>query len=540
MMKREFWIGVFVCLMTNSLVNAQAPVPVLKGELSMSLRQAIELALERNPDLEIQKIRLEQAREQINERKGNYDSLINFRTLAGRHDNVIASRFYPTGLYIDTEQLQSIGYESKTTMGGRFNVALDYRRLVSTSNTQTLSPQYSAVFNFTMTQALLRDFGRGIGMTQIRVAEKGKEIAEQNVYYRVSQLVHEVEEAYWSLTFLQQNLESRRRSLEFARGLLKQNEALLNAGRVAPVSVLQARSGVALHEEEVLTAESQMKKLEDRLKSLLRIDLATASINPVNTAEIQTVAFDPVRSMEDALERRPEFQALQREVERREIERKFAANQTRPRLDATVQYGVAGLAGTPNPTCLDPTYFFCEPVGSNVNGTVFADQKRPQDALTSMFSRRPFDAWSVEVKFQMPLGNRSAKSRLVEADLELLEAQTRLRALRDQIESEIRDATRETLAAQKRIDASHQNVTFVEDQLEGTRRKFEAGLSSSYDVLQVLEEADKARTFEHKAVMDFNIGQSKLRLAEASTLEKYNIAIDFDTPRVPASGANTR
>lgn len=537
-MKRKFWIGVLLCLVSNSRVNAQAPA--LKGELSLSLRQAIELALERNPDLEIQKIRLDQAREQINERKGNYDSLINFRTLAGRRDNVIASRFYPTGLYIDTEQSQSISYESKTTMGGRFNIALDYRRLVSTSNTQTLSPQYSAVLNFTMTQSLLRDFGRGVGMTQIRVAEKGKQIAEQNVYYRVSQLVHEVEEAYWSLNFLQQNLDSRKRSLEFARALLKQNETLLNAGRVAPVSVLQTRSGVALHEEEVLTAESQMKKFEDRLKSLLRIDLSTASINPVNTPELQTVAFDPVRSVEDALESRPEFQALQREVERREIERKFAANQTRPRLDATVQYGVAGLAGTPNPTCLDPTFFFCEPVGSNVNGTVFADQKRPQDALTSMFSRRPFDAWTVEVKFQMPLGNRSAKSRLAEADLELLEAQTRLRSLRDQIESEIRDATRETLAAQKRIDASRQNVAFVEDHLEGTRRKFEAGLSSSYDVLQVLDEADKARTIEHKAVMDFNVGQSKLRLAEASTLEKYNIAIDFDARRRPASGTNAR
>jgi outer membrane protein len=538
MIKREFLVAVLLCFLSNSLVGAQSPA--LKGDLSLTVRQAIELALERNPDLEIEKIRLEQAREQINERKGDFDSLINFRTLAGRRDNVVASRFYPTGLYIDTEQAQSVGYESKTTMGGRLNVALDYRRLVSTSNTQTLSPQYSAVFNITMTQSLLRDFGRGVGTTQIRVAEKGKQIAEQNVYYRVSQLVQQVEEAYWSLTFLQQNLESRKRSLEFARGLLKQNEALLNAGRVAPVSVLQARSGVAMQEEEVLTAESQMKKFEDRLKSLLRIDLSSASITPVNSPELQTVSFDPVRSTGDALERRPEFQALQREVERREIERKFAANQTRPRLDVTAQYGVAGLAGRPNQTCLDPTYFFCEPVGNNVDGTVFADQKRPQDALSSMFSRRPFDAWTVEVKFQMPLGNRSAKSRLADADLELLEAQTRLRALRDRIESEVRDAVRETLAAQKRIDASRENVAFVEDHLEGTRRKFEAGLSSSYDVLQVLEEADKARTIEHKAVMDFNIGQSKVRFAEASTLEKYNIAIDFDPPKVPATSAIAR
>jgi outer membrane protein TolC len=548
MTKRAFWMGVLVCFVGNTLVRAQAPagtridlqISPLNGELSLTLRDAIDLALARNPNLAIEKIRLEQAREKINEQKGNYDSLINFRTLAGRHDNVVASRFYPTGLYIDSEQAQSVGYESKNQMGGRINVALDYRRLVSTSNTQTLSPQYSATLNVTLTQSLLRDFGREIGTTQIRVAEKEKEIAEQNIYHRVSQLIQQVEEAYWSLAFLRQNLEARKRSLKFARGLLEQNEALLSAGRVAPVSVLEARSGVAAHEEEELNAESQMKKFEDRLKVLLRIDLASASITPVNISEPQTVAFDPGRSVAAALRRRAEIQALQREVEQREIERKFAANQKKPRLDVTLQYGVAGLAGRPNPTCLDPTSPVCEPVGSNVNGTVFADEKTPKDAFASMLWRKPFDAWSVDVKFEMPLGNNAAKSRLAEADLQLLESNTRLRAARDQVESEIRDAMRETLAAQKRIDAARENVVFVEDQLEGTRRKFEAGLSSSYDVLQVLEEVDKARTIEYKAVMDFNIGQSKVRLAEASTLEKYNIAINLGAPSISTTGTIAR
>jgi outer membrane protein len=548
MTKRAFWMGVLLCFASNSLVRAQAPAGTrvdlessrLNGELSLTVRDAIELALARNPDLAIEKIRLEQAREKINEQRGNYDSLINVRALAGRHDNVVASRFYPTGLYIDTEQAQSVGYETKTPRGGRINVALDYRRLVSTSNIQTLSPQYSATLNVTLTQSLLRDFGLDIGTTQIRVAEKEKEIAEQNIFRRVSQLVQQVEEAYWSLTFLRQNLEARKRSLEFARQLLKQNEVLLTAGRVAPVSVLEARSGVAAHEEDVLTAESQMKKFEDRLKVLLRIDLASASITPVTTSELQTVAFDPARSVEAALLRRAEIQALRKEVEQREIERKFAANQTKPRLDVTVQYGVAGLAGRPNPTCLDPTAFPCEPAGSNVNGTVFADEKSPKDAFTRMFSPKPFDAWLVDVKFQMPLGNNTARSRLVEVDLQLRESNTRLRAARDQIESEIRDAMRETLAAQKRIDASRANVAFVEDELEGTRRKFEAGLSSSYDVLQVLDEVDKARTIEYKAVMDFNIGQSKVGFAEASTLEKYNIAIDFGAPNTSATGTIAR
>jgi outer membrane protein TolC len=153
------------------------------------------------------------------------------------------------------------------------------------------------------------------------------------------------------------------------------------------------------------------------------------------------------------------------------------------------------------------------------------DQTRPIEAVTSLFSHNPFGNWSVALKFQMPLGNRTANAQYSEANLRLLETSMRLRALRDQLEVEIRNAIRETIAARKRIDATRETVRFVEEQLEGTRRQFDAGLASSYDVLQVLDELDRARTAELRATMDFNIGQTRVRLAEGSVLEKYNVEV---------------
>jgi outer membrane protein TolC len=97
--------------------------------------------------------------------------------------------------------------------------------------------------------------------------------------------------------------------------------------------------------------------------------------------------------------------------------------------------------------------------------------------------------------------------------------------MRDQVEAEVRHAIRETLTARTRIDASRETVKFLEDQLGGTGRRLEAGLASSYDVLQVLDDLDRARTSERKAIMEFNVGQSKVRLAEASNLEKYHIEL---------------
>jgi outer membrane protein TolC len=509
----------------ESVVHIQLQRPSIEGNLFLSLNRAVELAVERNPALVVEKIRLEQAREKIQEEKGFYDPLLNLQTSIGRRDNVVASRFFPAGFYVDDEQGYGVNLEAKTYTGGRFSLGLDYKKLASSSNTQTLSPQYSANFAFTFTHALLRDFGWGVNMTRIRVAEKGEAIAASNLSQRVAQLIRQVEEVYWSLVFLLDDLELKKKSLEIAKELLRRNQDLLRAGRVAPVSVTEALAGVAAREEGVITAESEVKKFEDRLKLLLHLDMDKVRPALSDRPEREALLFDMEKSFERALKERPEIGALETELEQRELEQKFAANQTLPRLDLTAQYGMSGISGKPNPTCVDPTSIICVPVGNNVNDSIFAGQTRAKDAFDRFFTRSPFDNWSVQVKLQIPLWNRTAKAQLSEANLRLAETKTRLRVVRDQIAVEVRDAIRDTLTAWKRMEASRQTVRFLEEQLDGIRRRFEAGLTTSYDVLQVLDDLDKARSSENRAVMDYNVGQSKIRLAEGSLLEKYNVEV---------------
>jgi len=128
------------------------------------------------------------------------------------------------------------------------------------------------------------------------------------------------------------------------------------------------------------------------------------------------------------------------------------------------------------------------------------------------------------------LWNRTANAQLADANLRVGDTKVRLRAARDQIETEVRDAIRETLSAKKRIDAALETIKFVADQLDGSRKKFEAGLGSSYEVLQVVDDLERARSNENRAVLDYNVGQSKLRLAENSVLENFNIELK-KTPR---------
>jgi len=510
----------------------------LAGTLPLTLNGAVELALERNPNLVVEKIRVEQARGKIEEEKGNYDPVFNLRGTLSRKDNVVASRFYPTGLYVDSEQAQGIGLQSRLYTGARFGIDLDFKRLASTSNTQTLSPQYAATFAFTFLQPLLRDFGWGVNTTRLRVAQLGEPIAERTLAQRTGQLVQQVEEGYWSLLYLRQDLEVRKNSFFIAQELLRRSEDLFKAGRVAAVSVLEARSGMAAREEALIVAEREYNKFEDRLKLLLNLDPGKTNVSLLDLPNKEPVALDSAKSVELALKQRPEIQALQLELEQRDLEQKFAANQTLPRLDITAQYGMNGISGRPNKTCTDPR--LADPitgvcpenlqVGNSVDGSIFKGERRPKDAFDKFFTHNPFDNWSVELKLQIPLWNRTANAQLSEANLRLNESKVRLRAARDQIETEVRDAVREVITAKRRMEAALETIKFVEDQLDGSRKKFEAGLGSSYEVLQVVDDLEKARSNENRAVLDYNVGQSKLRLAESTVLAHFNIELK-KTPR---------
>ena len=146
----------------------------LAGEVRLSLNRSVQLALESNPELVVEKLRIEQAEAGVEEQKGFYDPVLDVSGLRGRRDNVIASRFFPTGEFVEEDTIYGASLNGLTRMGSRYGVDLSYQRQFSTSNIQSLSPQNAATLNFTFNQPLLRDFGSEVALTRLRVAQRAQ------------------------------------------------------------------------------------------------------------------------------------------------------------------------------------------------------------------------------------------------------------------------------------------------------------------------------------------------------------------------------
>ncbi len=497
----------------------------LTGDVSLSLSRSIELALETNPELVVEKLRVEQARVGIEEEKGFYDPVFDASGRVGRRDNVVASRFFPTGLFVEKDTIYGARLNGITHMGSRYGLNLNFHRQFSTSNTQSLSPQYAATMDLTFSQPLLRGRGSEVVLTRLRVAQREHEISEESLAIRVSTVIFQVVQAYWNLVFLREDLEVRRTSMALAQALLEQSESLLSAGRIAPVSVHEARAGMFERQEDVIRFQNEVARADDQLKALLNADLSTVTLIPRDPLEDMVTDLDAERSFDRAVGERPELSQLRTEIKQRQQETLFASNQIRPRLDLNLQYGMSGLSGRPNNTLVNPTALDFVTAGDTVAGSVFADITRPLGAFNRFFSGEGFDNWSVELRLELPLRNRTAKARLADANLSLRESQVRLQTTEGQVMMQIRDAMRTLSTARQSIDASRGAIRAVEEQLIAVRSRFEAGLTTSYEVLAVLDLLARARTRELRALMEQNIAQAALQMSEGSIMEEYNVEV---------------
>ena len=497
----------------------------LEGEVRLSLNRSIELALENNPGLVVEKLRVEQASAGIEEERGTYDPVFDISGLVGRRDNVIASRFFPTGEFVEEDTIYGARLNGITHLGSRYGIGLNYQRQLSTSNTQSLSPQYGATMDLTFSQPLLRDFGRGVALTELRIAQSEQEISEENLAIGVSAAIFQVVQSYWNLVFVREDLEVRRTSLALAEALLEQNESLLGSGQVAEVSVYEARAGVFERQEDVIRFENEVARAEDFLKVLLYADLETVSLIPGDVLEESSGDVNPGQSYDRAVTRRPEILSLQTEIEQRGHEANFATNQTRPRLDLNLQYGMSGLSGRPNSTFVNPDSPELGRAGDTVAGSVLAGITRPLGAFRRFFSGDGFDSWSVELRMELPIRNRTANARLSEATLRERESKATLAAVRERVVLEVRDSLRNLATAGQSMDAAREGIRAVEEQLIATRVRFDAGLTTSYEVLRVLDSLAQARRRELRALVDHNVAWPALKLAEGSILEEYNVQV---------------
>jgi outer membrane protein TolC len=298
------------------------------------------------------------------------------------------------------------------------------------------------------------------------------------------QLQREAANAYWKWVAAGRQLAIAEGLLELARTRQKALDAQVDAGATEAIKKVDNQRLVLSREAKVVSAQQKLDKAAIEL-SLYYRDGDRRPIRP-DADQVPSRIPEPSRpgggeldrAVDDALSRRPEFDALDAAREAANIQVRLAKNQRSP--DASLQTFVAKDFGGGEPE-LNPTEF------------------------------------GIGFVLSIPIPLRKARGALQQAKADLAGINAKLRGTRDKVEADVRKAHVALVAAHKSWDLARRQAEAAETLAEAERKKFREGATDLVVVnLRELSVAS-AQSAVVDAAADYQRARADFRVAAGTS-----------------------
>ena len=527
-------------------------VGVDAGEpLSLTLDEAVRLALENNNDIEATRIEVGVAEQDLNAARGAYDLRLSSETYFEHSETPVASFLAGgDGGAVNANEMSSrVGFEGLSKRaGGSYKFEVTTRRLSSNNVFNDINPTYSTGFSFSYTQPLLRGRKTDDNRRRVEIAKKNLSLTDAQFRRRATEVITNVEQAYWELAYALRNLQIQIDAVKQARAQAESDRRQVEKGVIAPVDLLESETQVKNFEQNVYAAQEGVSRAENSLKKMIapdrRAELWSKALLPVTPVNLEAPRVALEEAIHSALSNRLELAELETSAEINKIDQRFYRDQTRPQVDLTATYGSNALAGSlrdeENPLvaglvslqnrvnelstlsglpALPATSF-------DTNGSVVGGYGQ---SLQNLFAQNN-PTVKVGVKVSFPLHNRTAKANYARSLTEGRRVENQRAKAEQDIEAEVRDSLQALRSSEARLAAASSARATAEQQYESERRKFQSGMSTAYMVSQRQIDLIAAEGRELQAQTDLNKSVADFRRATGSTLQTHNIALRPNDP----------
>ncbi len=498
----------------------QSRIGVQTGDqLSLTLDQAIEMALKNNNDIDASRNDVKIAEFGLLGARGVYDPLIDSETYYESRTTPTASTIggAVNGAVTQRQFLANIGLSGFVPkFGGSYDVAFNNSRTNTTNRNATLNPQFPTSLVATYVQPLWRNRTVDNNRRQIAIAKKNLTLSDTSLRLKAIDVVSGVEQAYWNLAFALRNLQVQVDTLKQSREQVESNRRLVDQGVLAPIEIVAAEAQIANFEQLIFLAQEAVTRAENTLKSLVLPDRAAAewsrSLTPVSPMSLIIPKIGLEIAVTEALSNRPEIEQIQLNEDINKIDLKYFRNQTKPQIDLVGSYTSAGLAGTPNPLASGAANLPPNLIGGYGN------------SLGNLL-QQDYPTYRIGVQISLPWGNRVAKANLGRTQV-IADRLANNRAQTEQlIEAEVRNALQALRSAESRLTSATAARTAAEELSASEQRQFRAGTTTFFLVSLRQTELLAARGRELQAQTDLNIAISEFYRALGKTLAVNNVVV---------------
>ena len=485
--------------------------------LDLTLEDAIARALERNLDIAVERLNPQVVDLRLAQQLSAYQPT--FDTSFSNNSSTSPSSTQLDGgeaVVSDRATLNTGISQAVPWGGGRYTVDFNNNRSASTNAFSSFNPSYRSTFQGSYTQPLLRGFKIDSTRQQIQVTRINRDIADIDLRQTRTNTVSSVRNAYWDLVYATQTLVVQRQSLELAETLIRDNEARVEIGTLAPIDVVVARSQAAASRQSLAQAEQNLSTAELALKQLIvrgtDDEYWAATLNPVDVATPLTEPIDLQATIRRALDERTDLARSRRQLEINDVNLSAMRNNTLPSVDLVASYQLQGQGGRRFQR-------------AGLGGSVITEIPGGiNDAFNQLFDAA-FPVWTVQLNVSYPIGQSADDAAYARARIQVQQVQAQLRQLELQVATEVTNAVLQIRGIERRIGASIAARELAEEQLAAEQSKFGAGMSTNYFVVQAQRDLATAQDTELRAILDQQKALVELDRVQRTSLSGAGISI---------------
>ena len=478
--------------------------------LRLSLEDTLRTAIQQNLGVQLQNYEYRIVGQNLRAQYGIFDFITDGSIIHRSNRNPTDNPFVPSG---GRSTVLTAGVNQVLPTGGFYDIDINTGRSTSIGGERFVNPRYSNSLDFTFNQPLLRDFGIDVTRRGITTARNNLGITEGAFRTAMMDTVNQTEQAYYDLVYARRAVGVVKESLFLARDQARITQIRIDVGASAPLDILQPRVTIATTEEQLISAVGNVRNAEDRLRALLNLPPAEWDRPIVPTDDVaytpMTINFE--EAVRQAIANRPEIEQQRLQTENSRVQALYTRNQVLPQLDFVATYGLQGQAGR-------------RVVGEDPNG----DPITVSDPYTDTFSQilgLDFPGFSFGFNVGMPVFNIQARANARAAELDLEQSQTFQAQTQQNIAVEVRSAARAVDTFAQTIAATRAARDAAERNVEAERKRYENGMTTNFQVLEVQQQLSDARVRELFALIGYQKAVATFHRVVGDILTVHNISV---------------
>jgi outer membrane protein TolC len=445
----------------------------------------------------------------------SFDPIISAQAYSDHTSQLLTNQqLYGVQIYRLNTSLFNVSYDQSFPTGTYFEADWDNNRTTSNSPNNNLNPQYYAAARVIFQQQLLSGFGLGPNLRYLRIAHTNQKISDIAFRAQVIATVTQICEIYWDLVSAYDNEQVEERSVTFATETLTTARKQLQLQAIPEMDALKAEGELANREQDLTKARTNLEQQELYMKNAI-----TRSLDDPILEEMPVVPVDHIASQIEPIAEPVQDMIADALKNRTELQESSLDLQNRALSRKTAR------------NALLPTlslYGFYS--GTGYGGTANKDSKviAPGGYGGTLENALNYSSpeYQAGLQLNVPLRNRIAKADQYRTELEYRQSQVYLEELKKNIRIDVRKARYALEQGASRVEAARKARDLAQRTLEIMQKEQKLGAGSNQQTLAAEHDLSLAASALVSAETDYEKARIEVHRATGSVLEEYGISID--------------